>query len=276
MGSPSHKTPSFPRARPTRNRSGRSVCRTCGKTLRGVPARRRSRSPAASTAGTSSRTSRAFSVSSCSGRATPSKYNTSTRVFVSVPSVVSQSLSVGVPARRRRRDVFTRRLSTNASFAPRTLFSTVGASTPRFSPVFTSKVSAALSPSKTSAAYPAAMSAQASAADVRLFTGHAQTPPASASDRSSRSLRARSAASGRTISPAICPALTHPSRKKRTTEMPPGAESVRRSRSAQFLKDFSIAAEKSRRGGTGSERRKSNIWVVCPEENTIFSGRKII
>ena len=212
MGSPSQSTPTFPRARPSTNRSGRSVWITCGKTLRGEPARYCSTSPAASTAGISGSERRALMRSTCSGAAAPSIYNISTFVFVSEPSIVSQSLSVGFPTRRRRSAVFTRTDSTKASFAPSTLFSTVGASTLRLSPVLTSKVSAVRSPSKTSAAYPAAMSETASAGEERCRTVQAHTPPPSAASSRALSDRARRRETGRTISLLICSALTHPSR----------------------------------------------------------------
>ena len=212
IGSPSQSTPIFPRARPSTNRSGRSVWITCGKMPRGVPARYCSTSPAASTAGISGRERRALMRSTCSGGASPSIYNISTLVFVSEPSIVSQSLSDGFPTRRRRSAVFTRTDSTKASFAPSTLFSTVGAFTPRLSTLLTSKVSAVLSPSRTSAAYPAAISETASSGEKRCRTVQAHTPPSSARVRRSCSDRARSSESGRTISPLICAALTHPSR----------------------------------------------------------------
>ena len=88
----------------------------------------------------------------------------------------------------------------------------LGAFTPRLSTLLTSKVSAVLSPSKTSAAYPAAISEAASSGEERCRTVQAHTPPSSARVRRSCSDRARSSESGRTISPLICAALTHPSR----------------------------------------------------------------
>ena len=161
--------------------------------------------------------------------------------------------------------MFTRTDSTKASFAPSTLFSTVGAFTPRLSTLLTSKVSAVLSPSKTSAAYPAAISETVSAGEKRCRTVQAHT----ALERAREKIVFGAGAKQRERTDDLAADLRGADASvqiKSVSETPP-AESARLSKSAQPEKSFSMDFEKSRRAGAGSEEKIKHMGSMPSEKH---------
>ena len=169
IGSPSMSMPTRPSIRSIANRSGRSVCRSCGKGERGASTIYSSSVPVARRASTSSASSREASSRTVSGEATPSTNMMASFVCDLRPMLLSMTLRFGEQIRFRTSAVLVRRVSTKESFAPLMDFSRVGSDTERVLLVLTSKHTACAAPSNISAQKPCVRSSTTSSSVSRRF-----------------------------------------------------------------------------------------------------------